>query len=589
MNEQAALLRHINENPCDDTARLVYADWLEEHAEPIHRERAEVIRAQFQLEELPLWEPKRHVLRATAERLLGKNRLHWLDPIIWSGKSPVFRRGFIEEVRLPARGVEIDSLEQSLHEFPIRTLLGWQTNRGGYVESIGEMRSLLDVLARMETQERWQQIDQFDFEIPTSFAGLTIPWRAGKYPHLRTVRLPWLAGPAEPILSTLTGVQELRAVLNDDDLRVLVRQNRRERLKVLDLSASRFTLAGWRSLLNSKLLNRVETFRVNSTYQRFGYDAYRELAQCPALGKMTTLSLRGNWIDEAGSLAIINSNSFESLTDLDLSDNDIYDQNMKALASCEGLSRLRSFSLVHNGIRDVGARALAKSNHGKNLEHFDLRDNRIGDEGLKSLCREGAFPRLRSLNLLQNPLTSTGLLSLARSELGAQLEELSIYVETVDAEVWKAWFADGDSKLIRLRLHTGSLGVEAIRALSKVPFPPGLIELDLNRSGVTKEALLELAKMPQLQQLSVLNLHANPIDDAEVQVLVKSPYISNLHTLKIGGYIRRPLQNATLKAIVSSSHLTHLNTLQIQLPVRRKPSPLDAQLQRRFGDLTPRV
>jgi uncharacterized protein (TIGR02996 family) len=34
MNDREALLRAVCENPDDDTPRLVFADWLEEHGEP---------------------------------------------------------------------------------------------------------------------------------------------------------------------------------------------------------------------------------------------------------------------------------------------------------------------------------------------------------------------------------------------------------------------------------------------------------------------------------------------------------------------------------------------------------------------------
>jgi uncharacterized protein (TIGR02996 family) len=46
VSEREAFLRAIRENPADDTARLVFADWLQEHGEP---ERAEFIRLQIEL------------------------------------------------------------------------------------------------------------------------------------------------------------------------------------------------------------------------------------------------------------------------------------------------------------------------------------------------------------------------------------------------------------------------------------------------------------------------------------------------------------------------------------------------------------
>ena len=46
MTDRHAMLTAIRENPSDDTPRLVYADWLEEHGEP---ERAELVRVGCEL------------------------------------------------------------------------------------------------------------------------------------------------------------------------------------------------------------------------------------------------------------------------------------------------------------------------------------------------------------------------------------------------------------------------------------------------------------------------------------------------------------------------------------------------------------
>jgi uncharacterized protein (TIGR02996 family) len=44
MNDEQALLRTIAEYPDEDAPRLIYADWLEESADPINLARAELIR-----------------------------------------------------------------------------------------------------------------------------------------------------------------------------------------------------------------------------------------------------------------------------------------------------------------------------------------------------------------------------------------------------------------------------------------------------------------------------------------------------------------------------------------------------------------
>lgn len=102
MNERDALYRHICEHPDDDTARLVFADWLQEHSE-VHR--AEFIRVQCRLASLPPTAPEVIDLRIR-ERILAAGRLAgWREelPILagleWD-RGGSFVRGFPTNVFL---------------------------------------------------------------------------------------------------------------------------------------------------------------------------------------------------------------------------------------------------------------------------------------------------------------------------------------------------------------------------------------------------------------------------------------------------------------------------------------------------------
>lgn len=121
MDEGAILHRNILLDPADDTARLVYADWLEEHGD---EERAEFIRKQIRLMRMPgaiEFDAERHEVR------------HWLNCCIdngapalwlcqdlalqpfdwhWSGceietrihtaeRTYILSRGFLSRVELP--------------------------------------------------------------------------------------------------------------------------------------------------------------------------------------------------------------------------------------------------------------------------------------------------------------------------------------------------------------------------------------------------------------------------------------------------------------------------------------------------------
>lgn len=86
MTEEAAFLHAIRKDPADDTARLVYADWLTEHG---REDRAEFIRVQVDLaRRLPAWNDDYNSGRGACAkegsdlcRLQTRVRLLW--PSLW--------------------------------------------------------------------------------------------------------------------------------------------------------------------------------------------------------------------------------------------------------------------------------------------------------------------------------------------------------------------------------------------------------------------------------------------------------------------------------------------------------------------------
>jgi uncharacterized protein (TIGR02996 family) len=96
MNDRLAFLRAIRANPDDDTARLAFADWLDEHDEP---ERAEFIRVQIELEPIrfridnsravELHRREDELLRVHGDDWIGTNHL-LTNPADF---GPVCRRG----------------------------------------------------------------------------------------------------------------------------------------------------------------------------------------------------------------------------------------------------------------------------------------------------------------------------------------------------------------------------------------------------------------------------------------------------------------------------------------------------------------
>src|SRR3954454_23798288 len=102
MNE-ASFLQAIHDSPDDEAVRLVYADWLEEHADEAGRARAALIRAQCAAEKLPPRNRRRVALEKEAKRLLDAHP-EWTGALRKGkfGRAIQFRRGFPHQITLGA-------------------------------------------------------------------------------------------------------------------------------------------------------------------------------------------------------------------------------------------------------------------------------------------------------------------------------------------------------------------------------------------------------------------------------------------------------------------------------------------------------
>ena len=98
MTEREALLHAIRLAPAEDTPRLVYADWLDEHGDENDRASAEQIRVQVEF---------------AAERI----ELPWRHPTI-EGLTGFVSRGFVAEIELTMQ-LYLDNAKELFGEHPI--------------------------------------------------------------------------------------------------------------------------------------------------------------------------------------------------------------------------------------------------------------------------------------------------------------------------------------------------------------------------------------------------------------------------------------------------------------------------------------
>lgn len=100
MSDAPAFFRAIEADPDDDTPRLVYADWLDEHAEgESDRARAEFIRVQCELDRGPELARKAE-LEARERELLRLYLLAWTGAWSRTLDTLPYRRGFLDPVSI---------------------------------------------------------------------------------------------------------------------------------------------------------------------------------------------------------------------------------------------------------------------------------------------------------------------------------------------------------------------------------------------------------------------------------------------------------------------------------------------------------
>jgi uncharacterized protein (TIGR02996 family) len=121
MNDQTALLRAICENPDDDTVRLAYADWLEEHDDPT---RADFIRTQIEFHRTSPGDPLyRYVLwrnLAFEKRYTAELRA---ELPVWPGVDfGNHIRGFVEDLHVDHYRTLREHAREVFGTFPIRSL-----------------------------------------------------------------------------------------------------------------------------------------------------------------------------------------------------------------------------------------------------------------------------------------------------------------------------------------------------------------------------------------------------------------------------------------------------------------------------------
>jgi uncharacterized protein (TIGR02996 family) len=495
MSEHDAFLRAILAEPDEDGARLVFADWLDEHGDP---DRADFIRVQCELARLPEPEPARDPLENRERALLARHEAAWLGEWPAGIVEWAFRRGFVEEVAGPS-AVLRDHGAPLRARHPIREVRlvhDGTTDPAGLADALAGLRGL---------------------ELVGGSAG---PWRS-------VLALPGLAG-----LLSLSVQALAHPAGHPAETAALLHAAVRPALRRLDLPGLRLGADAVVAALWSPRAGLLEVLGLAGN--GLGPSFAPAVSRAPALAAVRELGLAENGLGTAGVLpflaaglplaalhlaengldrdvlpALAHSPACRGLSRLDLSDNRRLGGSLPVLAGTPLLAGLRQLGLAGCRLQPGDVLALSATDGG--LDWLDLSRNGEGDlltvaltgrawagglawlglsesrltDAAVSVLAEAHWPRLVTLHLARNRVTDRGVAELAASR---RLPRLAL-----------------------LTLDECPVGDTGVRHLCETPHLPRLAGLGLSRTGLTAASADLLAGSPHLLgRLTWLDVGQNP-------------------------------------------------------------------------------
>lgn len=408
------LLADIRDKPEDDTPRLVYADWLEEHGGEDAHARAAFIRAQIELARMAEEDPRRAALERTEAGLLADHGANWLRELSdGEGIDAEFRRGFPERVEL--EGEAFAQFPGLLRRAPVRELLvrnakgisrlTWGDHLGG-LTSLEVAYSDDTAVLRLAASSRLAALRRLRLEDNEQGDALAFRLAASRHlGRLETLIVRWnnIHGPGALSLITsprLAGVRELHLGNNDigDDAIVeLARRPELARLRGLGLGGhsvgqdALVALAG--SPYAAGLVDlSLDAFLVN-------VPAARLLGQSPLFHRLRRLALTdgtGGTVAGAPVRALLASPGLGQMTDLRLGM--AGPATINCLARWPGLARLRVLRLSYSeDLGDESIERLLTSRYLGGLRELELYRVGMGPRGMTALANS---PRLAGLRRL---------------------------------------------------------------------------------------------------------------------------------------------------------------------------------------------
>jgi uncharacterized protein (TIGR02996 family) len=506
MSDRDALLAAIVAHPDDDTPRLVYADWLDEHAPDRTPSpaagpsaRAEYIRVQCRLARRPFDAPdypellERQLDLATwldTHTPEGEKELDVPEAFDWwgefsAGEGRAYARGFPAEIEFSDYDDDADA--------NVATVTA----------------GLPDVFARTTVRELSLE-DAYGREV----AGIVAHPRAA---GLRGLSVADIADDREDEAARavatarhLTGLRRLALDVGFEPAtaKLLAKASHLGSLEAFagsvrtpdDLAA----LAAGRWFRDLRELNLWLNDR----------DALTALADLPPMPNLVALTVRSATAPTAvGARRFAASRSLPHLARLELDNRGLSPELVARLAAGEW--PLRHLKLDHIPVQKVGAEALADAPFADTLAVLDLAGCGLGAGAVQALAASERLAALRHLNLSDNPLGVGGLQAVARAKRlrglrGLGLARCNSAKAPLDAASVLAFLSALEMPELRhLALDHLPVCVRGARALAARATFAHLTRLSLNECGLRERGARAVIEAPVFADLSVLAMRSN--------------------------------------------------------------------------------
>ena len=504
--DRNALLAAICAQPDEDTPRLAFADWCDEHGEP---ERAEFIRLQFEAERHAEHTPARMDAEERLSALLERNRPAWiagvpdwaLDPK-WLPEVRHFRRGFLHQVDVKSEDL-LASSDALFAAAPIRKAEIRAIRDGGVALASSPA---LGRLASAEIGFAEAPVDLPALLASPHISGLVSLGLALHGPPFPNApfweTLPMLDDGGARTIAGCVALAQLKALnvpvgtIGSDGIGVLAESSHLSSLEKLDIRANPIEDDGLVRLAHSPLLTRLTELDLYAT--RIGDRGLRAFLDAGPI-RLRGIHLGRHQdcpITDAGVRAFSDCAALTGLRELDLSLWPLNPARVRAIAHSPYLTELRVLDLSSCGIDDDIAVELAQSPHLRNLRFIDLQNNRIDTRGFTALVRSPVFATVTELVLYNNPeIGDAGITALAESEHAGQLRSACLVDNGCGIDGLRA-IANSPrmSQLRSLNVQGASLGDEGGRLLCESPHLARLTALYLDGCGIGADMTAALRK-----------------------------------------------------------------------------------------------